>query len=174
MDTSDIHADKVTTKGGLHFGEATAPVKIVEFINLRCPYSKMWWEKAAKVVDPYVKEGKVERIVKHFDKEKASLRNGNVMHHHLSYEDVKETRKSMDYIIDHLDEWADLKETDVAAWVEDYLELDKKENAKEASKIIEETKQANIFSVPSVFIEDYIFDENISDEELKEIIETKL
>lgn len=174
MDTSNMHADKVTTKGGWHFGETDAPIKVVEFINLRCPYCKKWWEKAARVLDPYVKDGKVERIVKHFDKEKPSLRKGNVLHHHLDYNQTEDLREQIDTIVKRLDEWGDLEEQEVADWAKETLNLTPQSNAEEASQIIEETKEANVFFVPSIFIEDYIFDENIADEELKEIIEIKL
>lgn len=173
MDTSNMHADKVTTEGGFHFGDSSAPIKVVEFINLRCPYCKMWWEKAAKVVDPYVKEGKVERIIKHFDKEKPSLRKGNVLHHHLDYKD-ENLRKHLDTIVERLDEWGDLEEEQVAEWAQNDLGLPAQSNAEKSSQIIAEAKEANVFFVPSIVIEDYIFDENISDEELKEIIDIKL
>lgn len=173
MDTSDMHADKVTTEGGWHFGNSDAPIKVVEFINLRCPYCKMWWEKAEKVLDPYVSDGKVERIIKHFDKEKPSLRKGNVLHHHLDYKD-ENLREHVDSIIARQDDWGDLDEEQVAEWAQNELGLSAQSNAEQSSKIIEEAKEANVFFVPSIFIEDYIFDENISDEELKEIIEIKL
>lgn len=174
MDTSNMHADKVTTEGGWHFGDSNAPIKVVEFINLRCPYCKKWWEKAAKILDPYVENGQVERIVKHFDKEKPSLRRGNVLHHHLSYDEEEGLREKLDHIVSHLDEWGDLEEDEVASWGKEQLGLTPQMNAEESSKIIEEAKEANVFFVPSVFIEDYIFDENIADEELKEIIDIKL
>lgn len=174
MDTSNIKAEEVTTEGGWHFGSSDAPIKVVEFINLRCPYCKVWWEKAHDIIDPYVKDGKVERIVKHFDKEKPSLRKGNVLHHYLSYDDAEKTRDNIDYIVDHLDDWGNLEETEVSKWAQEKLELTPQANAEEASKLIEEAKNANVTLVPSIFIEDYIFDENIADEELKEIIDIKL
>lgn len=174
MDTSNILVDEITTNGGWHFGKSSAPIKVVEFINLRCPYSKLWWKKAEKILDPYVKDGKVERIVKHFDKEKPSLRKGNVLHHHLSYEDIEETRKNLDFIIDHLDDWGDLEEEEVANWAKDKLGLDVQMNAEESSEVIEEASNANVTFVPTIFIEDYIFDENIPDEELKQILDIKL
>ena len=63
MDTSIIDSTKVTTKNGLIIGEETAPVKMVEFMNVRCPYCKKWFEDSFDLLDGYVKEGKVQRII---------------------------------------------------------------------------------------------------------------
>ena len=48
------------------------------------------------------------------------------------------------------------------------------ENLADAEMIIAEAEKANVQLVPTVFIDNYIFDEHISNEELKEIIETRL
>ena len=40
MDISVIDATKVNTETGLHIGESNAPVKMIEFINVRCPIAE--------------------------------------------------------------------------------------------------------------------------------------
>lgn len=174
MDTRSINVDAVTTEGGLHFGDKDAPIKVVEFINLKCPYCKEWWEKGSPVLDKYVKENKVERIVKLFDKEKPSLRKGNVLHAHLDYNDPKQAREDIDYYVEHLDKWGNLPEEEVAAFAKDNRGAEEQSNQQHSEAIIRETETANVKFVPTVFIEDYIFDEHITQEELENIIETKL
>ena len=73
MDISVIDATKVNTETGLHIGERNAPVKMIEFINVRCPYCRKWFEESEELLAQFVKSGKVERIIKLFEKEKESL-----------------------------------------------------------------------------------------------------
>ncbi len=70
MDISVIDATKVNTETGLHIGESNAPVKMIEFINVRCPYCRKWFEESEELLAQSVKSGKVERIIKLFDKRK--------------------------------------------------------------------------------------------------------
>lgn len=174
LDTSTIKASEVTTEGGIHIGDKNAPIKIVEFMNLRCPFCKQWWEESAPVLDKYVSEGKVERIVKLFDKEKPSLKRGNVIHHHLDYTAGEKVKEDISYFLSRQDEWGNLEENDIVDYANLRRGLNKQTSEKEAEQVIAEAKRANVTLVPSVFIEDYIFDEHITNEELIEIIETKL
>ena len=43
---------------------------MIEFINVRCPYCRKWFEESKELLAQSVKSGKVERIIKLFDKEK--------------------------------------------------------------------------------------------------------
>jgi len=174
MDTSNINASKVTTNGGIHLGEKSAPVKVIEFINLNCPFCKQWWEESAAVLDPYVADGKVERIVKLFDKEKPGLRKGNVIHHLLDYNDSVKTKEDIEYFLAQQQEWGKLEESAVAEYAMTKRSLTDQNNKTEAGRIITEASEANVTLVPSVFIGEFIFDEHITNEELTEMIETKL
>ena len=49
MDISVIDATKVNTETGLHIGESNAPVKMIEFINVRCPYCRKWFEESEEL-----------------------------------------------------------------------------------------------------------------------------
>ncbi|MCC5890302.1 MAG: DsbA family protein [Alkalibacterium sp.] len=174
MNMTGINTDAITTEGGLHLGNKDAPVKVVEFLNLRCPFSREWWENGGPVLDKYVEDDKVERIIKLYDKEKTGLSKGNVLHAHLNYDNVDQARKDMDYYTAHLDDWGDLPEEEVAAYAKEKREAERQENSREAEAIVAEAKEANVATVPTVVIEDYIFDQHITEEELKSIIETKL
>ena len=45
MDISQIKAEVVTPETGIHVGDQTAPVKVMSFVNLRCPFCREWNEK---------------------------------------------------------------------------------------------------------------------------------
>lgn len=174
MDTSPVQADAVTTEGGYHFGDSQAPVKVVEFINIRCPHCKTWWDMASPILDKYVKDGKVQRIVKHYDKDKESLKLGNVLHQYIDYKDFDKAREDIDYYFKHLDDWGSLSEDELDRYAKENRQAEKQDNTIEAQSIIEEVKKANIEFVPTIVIEDYVFVENIPEEELESVIEAKL
>lgn len=174
MDISAIKAQAVTTKGGFHFGDPNAPVKIVEFINLKCPYSKMWWEDAPAVLDKYVKNGQVERIVKHFDKQKPGLDKGNVLHNYLDYSNPDQAREDIDFYVDHLNEWGNLSKEDIATYAEEKRNAVRQDNTDESEAILNETIETNVTLVPTIIMGEHIFDENITNDELNTLIEEEL
>ncbi|GEK91786.1 thioredoxin domain-containing protein [Alkalibacterium kapii] len=174
MDTSAINSKNVTTKGGLLIGDDKAPVKIVEFINLRCPYSKEWWEDSLPLLDKYVKENKVQRIVKHFDKDTPGLKKGNVLHRFLDHSNPEQAKENITYYFAHLDEWGSLPEDAIAEYAKEKRHATEQTDREHAESIIEETEQANITLVPTIVLNDHIFDENISEEELDKLIQTEL
>ncbi|MGX7395113.1 DsbA family protein [Carnobacterium mobile] len=175
MDISKIKANEVDTTYGFKIGNPEAPVKIIEFINLRCPYCKQWYEESKELLAEYVAAGKVQRIIKHFDKEKPSLAKGNVVHHYLDYTHPEKALEEMDYFFEKQDEWGDLGgAADVEAYVEEKRGLSLNPNEKEINGIIEEAGRANVVFVPTIFIGDEIFDEHITTKELKDLIEAEL
>ncbi|MEI5993074.1 DsbA family protein [Candidatus Enterococcus mansonii] len=171
MDISIIDATKVTTKNGLMIGEDSAPVKIVEFMNVRCPYCKKWFEESFDLLNKYVEEGKVQRIIKLFDKEKESLQRGNVMHHHINYDLPKKALLDIKQMYATQDQWGHLSLEDVAVFAEDNLQLAKKEDPAIVEAVIAEATAANIKFVPTIVIGDHIFDESVTTEELIRYIE---
>ncbi|SFC35005.1 Protein-disulfide isomerase [Alkalibacterium subtropicum] len=174
MDTSAIKTEEVTTKGGLLIGNDKAPVKIVEFINLRCPYSRQWWEESLPILDSYVKENKVQRIIKHFDKDSPGLRKGNVLHRFLDHSDPAKAKEDITFYFAHLDEWGSLSEDDIADYAKEKRHAVEQNNKEHTENIIEETKKAHITSVPTIVIHDTVFDESISEEDLDKRIKTEL
>ena len=103
MDISVIDATKLTQKQGF-IGESNAPVKMIEFINVRCPYCRKWFEESKELLAQSVKSGKVERIIKLFDKEK-SLQRGNVMHHYIDYSAPEQALSALHKMFATQDEW---------------------------------------------------------------------
>lgn len=173
MDISIIDATKVTTKNGLAVGKDSAPVKMVEFMNVRCPYCKKWFVESFDLLNEYVKEGKVQRIIKLLDKEKESLQRGNVMHHHINYDLPEKALTDLKQMYDTQDTWGNLSLEDVAIFAEDNLQLPKKEETSIVQAVIEEAAAATIKFVPTIVIGEHIFDESITKEELIRYIEGK-
>ncbi|MBO0440408.1 thioredoxin domain-containing protein [Candidatus Enterococcus ikei] len=173
MDISVIDATKVTTSNGLAVGKDSAPIKMVEFMNVRCPYCKKWFEESFDLLNDYVKEGKVQRIIKLFDKEKESLQRGNVMHHHINYELPEKALTDLKQMYDTQDQWGNLSLEEVAVFAETNLHLSKNENPTIIQSVIAEAELANIKFVPTIVIGEHIFDESITKEELIDYLEGK-
>ena len=172
MDISKIKADKVNTTYGFKIGQESAPVKVIEFINLSCPYCKKWYVDSKDALNDYVHEGKIQRIIKLFDKEKPSLKKGNVVHHHLDYKKPEESLIEIDYFLTHQDDWKNLANLDqVAEYAVEKRGLSYQPNEIEINGIINEANDANVIFVPSVFIGDNVFDEHITPVELKKLID---
>lgn len=171
MDTSQIIASAVTSETGIHIGKKQAKVKVISFVNLRCPYCRKWHEESREVLAQFIQAGKIELIIKPFDKEKESLQRGNVTHRYLNYDAPEEALKSIDRIYDTQDEWGHLSLLDVAQYMETNLHLTEQDNKVFADKIIAEANAANIVFVPTVVVNDHIFDEHITPSELAELLE---
>lgn len=175
MDISKIKANEIDTVYGFKIGNSNAPVKVVEFINLSCPYCKKWYDISKDLLAKYVEEGKVERIIKLYNKETPHLKKGGVIHHYLDYSDSKAALEEMDYFYENQNDWGNLSSLDeIAAYAEGKRGLKVQANTKEIEGIIEEAVRANVELVPTVFIGQEIFDEHITVSELKTLIENKL
>lgn len=175
MDISNIKADKVNATYGFKIGRESAPVKVIEFLNLNCPYCRKWYVDSKDVLNEFVHEGKIQRIIKLYDKEKPSLKKGNVVHHYLDYKNPEEALIEIDYFLTHQDEWGTLEDLDrVAEYVVEKRGLTYQPNEIEINGILKEANEANVVFVPSVFIGENIFDEHITPVELKGLIDLEL
>ena len=171
MDISVIDATKVNAETGLHIGERNAPVKMIEFIDVRCPYCRKWFEESEELLAQSVKSGKVERIIKLFDKEKESLQRGNVMHHYIDYSAPEQALSALHKMFATQDEWGNLTLEEVATYAEKNLGLKEQKDATLVSAVIDEANAAHIQFVPTIIIGEHIFDESVTEEELRGYIE---
>jgi protein-disulfide isomerase len=171
MDISQIKGEKINTVTGIKYGEDTAPKKIVEFINLRCPYCKKYWNDHLEATKRYVAEGKAQLIIKLFDKEKESLQRGNIMHHHITLDNADLAWEEIQKVFDTQEEWGNLSLPEVAEYATQNLGLILQENPQYVEEVIHEANVANVVFVPTVFIGEHIFDEHISEEEFAKFIE---
>ena len=171
MDISNIKAAATNTTTGLKIGADDAPVKLVEFINVRCPYCKQWFEESKELLDQYIAEGRLQRIIKPFNKEKESLQRGNVMHRYLDTNLPEKGYAALMQMFITQKDWQDLSLEEVARFAEDRLQLAPQANEALLTDVVTETNNANIQFVPTLIINDHIFDEAIEPEMLIQYIE---
>ena len=165
MDISIIKADKVNPQSGIFIG-GPAEKQTFEFMNVGCPYSKKWFEQSTEILSAAVDEGRLQRVIKLFDKEKASLQPGNVMHRYISKEDGQQALLDLTKIYETQSTWRALPLEEVAQFAEETLKLTLQEDLTTTQNVIEEANEANIQFVPTVILGEHIFDENIPAETL--------
>lgn len=170
MGMTDVDVSKLNTTTGIKVGDSDAPVKIIEFINIRCPYCRQWFDEKNDLLQEYVNAGKIERIIKLFDKEKPALAKGNIMHHHVPTD--ASAMSAIKAIYDTQDIWGDLEDhTEIAEYAVNTLGLSLQDNDEMSQAILEEAIDANVFFIPTVIIGDQVFDQKISNEELIALLE---
>lgn len=82
-------------------------LKMVEFINLACPYCRQWFEESYELLEEAVQSGQLQRVIKLFDKEKKAYseeRDAPVSHNQRWPKAIKEIKQ----IFDTQDEWKHL------------------------------------------------------------------
>lgn len=164
MDISVIKAEQTNAKNGLVIGNGKHIMK--EFMNLRCPYCRQWFNESKELLA----NTDVTRVIKLFDKEKPSLQRGNVMHRFVDTTTEATILASIQKIFDTQDEWGNLELGEVAAYAKEQLGLKENNHLDTAQAIVEEANAANIKFVPTLIVEDHIFDESISKEELAALL----
>ncbi len=171
MDITVIKPEATNETTGIFFGQKEAPVVLKEFINLRCPYCRQWFNHSKEVLDKAVAEGKVIRLLKLTDRPKESLQRGNVMHRYVTTDDSEQAYADIQAIFESQDQWGDLSLEEVAQYAENTLGLTEHNHLDYAQEIVDETQAAVIKFVPTVILNEHIFDESISTEELTKLIE---
>ena len=169
MGMTEIDTTKINTETGIKIGSDDAPKKIVEFVNLRCPYCRKWSDEKNDLLQELVNDGKIQRIIKLFDKEKPTLAVGNVMHHHVPNDET--ALSAILAIYNSQDAWGQLEShEEVAAYATDVLNLTLQDYEVTSQAIVEETKESNVFFIPTMIVEDQVFDQKISNEELLDLL----
>ncbi len=169
MDISVIKGNLVNDFNGIKIGSDAASKRLIEFINLRCPYCKQWFEESYETLNQAVVEGKIQRIVKLLDKDKISLQRGNVMHEYISA-DPEKALIQIQQAFETQEIWQDFELEAVAEYAEKTLHFSQQANQSLQSEIRNEAEQANIKFVPTVILDEHIFDESISESTLKNYI----
>ena len=169
MDISVIKGNLVNDFNGIKIGSDNAPKRLIEFINLRCPYCKQWFEESYEFLDQAVAEGKVQRIIKLLDKDKISLQRGNIMHEYISA-DPQRALIQIQQAFETQENWQELDLEAVAKYAEQTLHFTQQANHNLQSEIRNEAEQANIKFVPTIVLGEHIFDESIDSATLKAYI----
>ncbi|HIY56829.1 MAG TPA: DsbA family protein [Candidatus Tetragenococcus pullicola] len=169
MDTSIIKLNEISPEYGIRIGNSNAK-PLIEFINLRCPYCKQWYESSKKLLQEATSQGKIERVIKLTDRQKGSLQNGNIMHRFVTTDNAEKTLTELDQIFKTQDQWGDLSSEEIIKFATDELGLIEHEHSGYAHRITEESERANIKFVPTVIIGSHIFDEHISNDLLDDYL----
>lgn len=169
MDISVIKPEFVNDFNGIKVGSDKADKKIIEFINLRCPYCKKWFDESFELLTAAVEAGKVQRIIKLLDKDKVSLQRGNVMHEYIdaSTDPIRQIQQ----VFKTQESWQDLELEAVANYAENTLQLKQQPTQNLQIEIRNEAEQANIKFVPTILVDEHIFDESVTEAELKNYLD---
>lgn len=162
---------EITHDDSLKIGSDDAPLKIVEYINLRCPDSRNYEENVAPFLKEYIKNGTVQRVLKHFDKQKYPLEVGNVLNQYLDYDTPEETFEVVKKLFSEQNTWGKNRLADIPHVAKEYGLTLQADNREQAARINKEIKAVNVTNVPTVFVGEEAFVETIDFEEFKTAIE---
>lgn len=165
---------KISYDDGIKVGADTAPLKIVEYINLRCPDSKNYEENIAPFLDKYIENGQIQRILKHFDKAKYGLETGNVLNQYLNYETSEETYSLIEKLFKEQDEWGNERLADIPHIAKKYGLSLQSSNKDRTKRVLEEVKAVNVESIPTIFVGEEAFVETVNFEEFKQAVKNNL
>lgn len=158
----------------IKIGSDEAPLKVIEYINLRCPDSKEYEEKIAPYLDRYIQEGKVQRVIKHFDKAVYGLEKGNLLNQYLNYDTPKETYTIIQKLFKEQAEWGQKRITKMPHLAAEYGLTLHSQNQKITEEIMKEVETNKIEMIPTVFVNNQAFIETIDLTTFKKAVEAKL
>lgn len=161
----------------LSYGSKDAPIKVEVFLNLACPYCASYYEMADKVLTPYINDGNVEYIIKHFDKPREMLLNGALINAFLHYSEKDRTREIIKELFATQKEWNHLTNQDIKQMLQDkYGLIERSENTTISLSIIGETIERNVTMVPTIFINDQEFQypRELDEAELRYVLEKEI
>lgn len=164
----------ITYDDSIKIGSDDAPLKIVEYINLRCPDSKNYEENVAPFLDSYIERGKVQRILKHFDKEKYGLEKGNLLNQYINYDTPEESYQLIKELFAEQHVWGQHRLAQIPHIAKEYgLEL-QAANSEISNRVLAEVVAVNVESIPTVFVGDTAFVETVNLEDFKQAVENNL
>ena len=143
---------EITYDDALKLGSDDAPVKVVEYVNLRCPFSKKYEENVAPALDGYIRDRKVQRILKHFDKEKYPLEVGSVLNQYLDYDTPEETYELVQNIFADQDDWGNERLSHIPHVAKEYGLTLQENNKEQAERVFKEVQAVNVELIPTIFV----------------------
>lgn len=165
--------DKITYQDAIKLGKDTAKVKIVEYYNLACPDALNYQEQFAFFLDPLIKTGQVQRILKHYNKSSPRLQKGNSVHDYINYDDQEAAYTFVDQYLRSQDTWASLALEEIDAYLADQG-LIQQDNSALAARVFEEAQAVGVGAVPTVFIDDQAFVETVDTDDFKQAITERI
>lgn len=166
--------ENITHQDSLKIGSDDATLKVIEYINLRCPDSKNYEENIAPYLDPYIEDGKVQRILKHYDKKKYPLEAGSVMNQYLNYSTPKETYNLTKRLFKEQNDWGMNRLSQIPHIAKEYGLTLQDDNHEQANRIDIEVRKVKITKIPTIFVGDIAFEETVDKKQFKKVVEDGL
>lgn len=161
----------------LSYGSPEAPVKVEVFLNLACPYCATFFENADQTLKSYIQQGKVQYIIKHFDKPREMLLYGTLANCFFDYKNPQKIYEIMKDLFAKQADWHE-KDSDTIKkmLIEQYGLKEEPETIDIGLQIIAEAVKRNVKMVPAVFINDkeFQYPVEIDGKQLKNEIELLL
>lgn len=164
----------INVQNSIKIGPDDAPVKVVEYINLRCPDSKAYEEDIAPYLTPYIQEGKVQRIMKHFDKKSYGLESGNLLNQYLNYETPSETYEMIQKLFKEQDQWGFDRLAQIPHIATGYGLSLQPANSEMSNAVLKEVKAVGVEMIPTVFVNETAFVERFDFEEFKKEVDQQV
>jgi len=137
----------------LSYGKDTAPVKVEVFLNLACPYCATFFQAADETLIPYIQNGQVQYVIKHYDKPREMLLYGTLANAFLDYSNPQKVYELMKDLFAKQSEWHEIDSHSIKKLLsEEYGLQEQPENIELSLKIIEEAIKRKVTMVPTVFI----------------------
>ena len=161
----------------ISFGKKDAGVKVEVFLNLTCPYCATFYGIAEDVLKDYLDSGKVEFIVKHYDKPREMLLNGTLVNLFLDYENPSRVKENLKELFETQGQWDQLNNQEIKTLLANKYQLkEEPQNTEISLDVTAEAIHRNVKMVPTVFIgnKEYQYPTELNAEELKAAIEAAL
>lgn len=165
---------KINVDHSIKIGSDTAPIKVIEYINLRCPDSKKYEEEIAPYLNTFIQEGKVQRIIKHFDKKVYGLESGNILNQYLNYETPSVTYEMIRKLFKEQEEWGFNRLAQIPHTAQEYGLTLQAANSNISKAVLKEVEAVGVEMIPSVFINETPFIERFDFEDFKKEIDALL
>ncbi len=137
----------------LSYGKEDAPVKVEVFLNLACPYCATFFQAADDTLTPYIDNGQVQYVIKHYDKPREMLLYGTLANTFLDYKDPQRVYELMKDLFAKQSRWSESDSHSIKKMlVEDYGLQEEPDNIELSLKITAEAIKRQVKMVPTVFI----------------------
>lgn len=158
-------------ENSIKIGSDTAPIKVVEYINLRCPDSKAYEEKMTPYLNTFIQDGQVQRIIKHFDKKSYGLESGNLLNQYINYETPNESYTVIQKLFKEQDEWGFERLAQIPHTAKEYGLTLQAANGEISKAVLKEVEAVGVEMIPTVFVNETAFVERFSFEDFKKEID---
>lgn len=161
----------------LSYGKEDAPVKVEVFLNLACPYCATFFQAADDTLTPYIANGQVQYVIKHYDKPREMLLYGTLANAFLDYKDPQRVYELMKDLFAKQSRWSESDSHSIKKMLaEEYGLQEEPDNIELSLKITAEAIKRQVKMVPTVFIngKEFQFPVELDADGLKQEVEQAL